>query len=47
MKNLYKYIFLAAAAIIPASCARIISEGVNEAEQRYFNAWMKVNGISE
>lgn len=47
MKNLYKYIFLAAAAIIPASCARIISEGVNEAEQRYFNAWLKVNGISE
>lgn len=46
MKNLYKYIFLAA-AIIPASCARIISEGVNEAEQRYFNAWLKVNGISE
>ena len=47
MKNLYKYIFLAAAAVIPASCARTISEGVNEAEQRYFNAWMKVNGISE
>jgi FKBP-type peptidyl-prolyl cis-trans isomerase len=47
MKNIYKYIFLAASAIIPASCARIISEGVNEAEQRYFNAWLKVNGISE
>lgn len=47
MKNLYKYIFLAAAAVIPASCARTISEGVNEAEQRYFNAWLKVNGISE
>lgn len=47
MKNIFKYIFFAAAAIIPVSCARTISEGVNEANQRYFNAWLKVNGVSE
>lgn len=43
MKNIFKYIIFAAAAIIPVSCARTISEGVNEANQRYFNAWLKVN----
>jgi FKBP-type peptidyl-prolyl cis-trans isomerase len=43
MKNIFKYIIFAAAAIITASCARTISEGVNEANQRYFDAWLKVN----
>lgn len=43
MKHIFKYIIFAAAAIITVSCARTISEGVNEANQRYFNAWLKVN----
>ena len=47
MKNIFKYIIFAAAAIIPASCARTIPQGVNEGNQRYFNAWLKVNNISE
>lgn len=47
MKNIFKYIFFAVAAIFPASCARTVSEGANEASKRYFDAWLKVNGISE
>lgn len=47
MKNVFKYIIFAAAAVIPASCARTVPEGANEANQRYLNAWLKVNGITE
>lgn len=47
MKNTFTYIFFAAAVLLSASCARIVSEGVNGANQRYFEAWLKVNNIPE
>lgn len=47
MKNTFTYILFAAAVLLSASCARIVSEGVNEANQRYFKAWLKVNNITE
>ncbi len=43
MKKIFKtasYIILAAAV---AGCAKQMEEGPNEANQRYFNSWMKVN----
>ncbi len=43
MKKLIKttaYIVLAASAI---ACAKVVTEGANDANIRYFNSWMKVN----
>lgn len=47
MKNTLKYIIFAAAVLVSASCARLVSEGVNEANKRYLEAWLKINNISE
>ena len=47
MKKTLKYIIISAAVILSASCARPISEGVNEANKRYLDAWLKVNKITE
>ena len=47
MKNLIKHILLATAVVAAAGCAKTIQEGANEANQRYLDAWMKVQGITE
>ena len=47
MKNIVKYIFFAAAVLVSASCARIVSEGANTGNKRYLDAWLKINNIPE
>lgn len=43
MKNIWKSIFYIAAGLLVISCAKAVSEGANEASQRYFDAWMSLN----
>lgn len=47
MKNIFKYIIFAAAAIIPAGCARTVPQGANEANERYLDAWLKIHDITD
>ena len=47
MKKTFRYIIFSAAVILSASCARYVSEGVNGANQRYLEAWLKINNITE
>ena len=43
MKTIYKISMFIAAAITFGSCAKNVSVGVNEANKRYFDAWLSVN----
>jgi hypothetical protein len=43
MKTIYKISMFIAAAIAFSSCAKSVSVGVNEADKRYFDAWLSVN----
>ena len=43
MGNIYKSILYTIAAFGIAGCAKAVTEGVNEAEKRYFDAWMQIN----
>ena len=43
MKKIIIYIICAAAAVIVAGCAKMVTNGQNEANQRYFKAWMEIN----
>ena len=43
MKTIYKISMFIAVAITFGSCAKNVSVGVNEANKRYFDAWLSVN----
>lgn len=43
MKRIFISILYAAAAIAISGCAKSVEEGPNEANKRYFDAWMQVN----
>jgi FKBP-type peptidyl-prolyl cis-trans isomerase FklB len=43
MKTILKTTVLLAMALSAICCAKAVKEGPNDAEERYFNAWMKVN----
>ena len=43
MKTIYKISMFIAVAIAFGSCAKNVSVGVNEADKRYFDAWLSVN----
>ena len=43
MKNIYKSILYITAAIVISSCAKVVGEGTNVANKRYFDAWMSLN----
>ena len=43
MKTIYKISMFIAAAMAFGSCAKNVSVGVNEADKRYFDAWLSVN----
>ena len=47
MKNTFKYIIFTLAVLLSTGCARLVSEGVNSANKRYLEAWLKINNISE
>ncbi len=47
MKNIYRSIIFIAAAIVAASCAKVVIENSNDADQRYFKAWLIENGYSD
>lgn len=47
MKNLHNTILFIAAAAITVGCAKNVSEGVNDAEHRFLNAWLKTHDISD
>lgn len=43
MKNIFKTAAFLAIALSAICCAKAVKEGPNDASERYFNAWMKVN----
>lgn len=43
MKCIYKILAYATSAIALVGCAKAVSEGVNVANKRYFDAWMSIN----
>ena len=43
MKNTYRFISYIIAAATLAGCAKASTEGVNEADKRYLDAWMSIN----
>ncbi|MBQ8855366.1 MAG: hypothetical protein IJ023_04370, partial [Bacteroidales bacterium] len=43
MNKTIKTILLLAAALVAAGCAKTPKVGANDANERYFNAWMEVN----
>lgn len=47
MKNIFKYIILSAVVLSSSSCARIVTEGANENNKRYLDAWLEVHKISK
>jgi FKBP-type peptidyl-prolyl cis-trans isomerase len=49
MSKIYKTAAYLALAVAVAGCAKVVTAGPNEAEQRYFNAWMGLNhpGVQE
>ena len=43
MKSIYKISIIATALVALVSCAKVVSEGTNEANQRVFDAWISIN----
>lgn len=43
MKKIFKTAAYLALALAAAGCAKAVTEGPNDANQRYFNAWMELN----
>ena len=43
MKKIIKTVAFLAIALSAICCAKAVKEGPNDAEERYFNAWMEVN----
>lgn len=43
MKKTFISFLYVMAAVLATSCAKTVTEGPNEAKQRYFDAWMKIN----
>ena len=43
MRKIIVYAFCIASALMFSGCAKHVASGVNDAEKRYFDAWMQVN----
>ena len=43
MKKIFKTAAFLAIALSAVCCAKAVKEGPNDAEERYFNAWMEIN----
>ena len=43
MRKIIVYAFCIASALMFSGCAKHVASGVNDAEKRYFDAWMQIN----